>query len=139
MTYDPDDKVQRVAPTGEGLSFAILDEIDSILIDEARTPLIISQPDEEATELYQEFSKIIPQLKEKHYEIDEKAKAVTLTEEGINKVEDILGVDNIYQKKGIKYLHHLEQALRAEKLFKKDEDYVVKDGEVIIVDEFTGD
>lgn len=118
--------------------FAIIDEVDSILIDEARTPLIISMPDVESTKMYQQFSAIVPKLKESaDYNLDEKAKAVTLTEEGINKVEKILGMDNIYQQ-GIRYVHHLEQALRAEIVFKKDKDYVVKDGQVIIVDEFTG-
>jgi len=140
MVYDLDDKVQREH------HFAILDEIDSILIDEARTPLIVSSPDTEATEMYKEFSGIIPKLDKKHYEVDEEKRTVTLTEEGIEKVESILGMDNIYEERGIKYLHHLEQALRAQAknpsdgkpLFAKDRDYVVKDGEVIIVDEFTG-
>lgn len=128
-------------------NFAILDEVDSILIDEARTPLIISQPDYEASNLYREFTKIIPKLKSKiDYEVDEKLKIVNLTEAGIEKIEKILGVDNIYQEKGIKYLHHLEQGLRAQAinpntgqpLFSRDRDYVVKDKQVIIVDEFTG-
>lgn len=132
MAYDPNQRVQR------GFNYAILDEIDSILIDEARTPLIISAPDIEATKMYKEFSKIIPRLNPEHYQVDEKMRAVTLTEEGIEKIERILGVDNIYQEKGIKYLHHLEQGLRAQILFKKDKDYVVKDNQVIIVDEFTG-
>ncbi|MCK4454155.1 preprotein translocase subunit SecA [Candidatus Parcubacteria bacterium] len=133
MVYDLKDKAQRE------FNFAIVDEVDSILIDEARTPLIISAPDMEATKAYGEFAKIIPQLKkESDYEIDEKMKAVTLTEPGIEKIEKILGMDNIYQEKGIKYLHHLEQSLRAQALFKKDRDYVVKDGQVIIVDDFTG-
>ena len=119
--------------------FAIIDEVDSILIDEARTPLIISAPDAESTKMYEQFSKIIPQLKENaDYNIDEKMRAATLTEEGVDKVEKILGLDNIYEEAGIRYVHHLEQALRAEVLFKRDRDYVVKDGQVIIVDEFTG-
>lgn len=127
--------------------FAIIDEVDSILIDEARTPLIISQPDYEASELYKEFSRIIPRLKtDIDYTVDEKLKTVVLTEEGIEKIEKILGIKNIYQEKGIKFLHHLEQALRAQAvnpatglaLFSKDRDYIVKGGEVIIVDEFTG-
>ncbi len=118
---------------------AIIDEVDSILIDEARTPLIISMPDAESTKLYEQFSRIIPQLKENiDYNIDEKARAATLTEQGIAKVEKILSLDNIYQEGGIRYVHHLEQALRAQALFKKDRDYVVKDGQVIIVDDFTG-
>lgn len=120
-------------------NFVIIDEVDSILIDEARTPLIISIPDTESPKLYQQFSQIVLQLKENiDYNIDEKARAATLTEEGIAKVEKILGVENIYQEGGIRYVHHLEQALRAQVLFKKDRDYVVKDGQVIIVDEFTG-
>ena len=133
MVYEISQQVQR------GFNFAIVDEVDSILIDEARTPLIISAPDVESSKWYEEFARIIPKLDSKiDYEIDEKMKAVTLTESGINKIEKILGAKNIYEEKGIKYLHHLEQALRAEALFKRDRDYVVKDGEVIIVDEFTG-
>ncbi|MBI4101345.1 MAG: preprotein translocase subunit SecA [Candidatus Nealsonbacteria bacterium] len=133
MAYDSGQQVQR------GYNFAIVDEVDSILIDEARTPLIISAPDMESSRWYQEFSKIIPKLDPKtDYQIDEKMKAVTLTEGGIGKIEQILGGGNIYEEKGIKYVHHLEQALRAEALFKRDRDYVVKDGQVVIVDEFTG-
>ncbi|MCD5396063.1 MAG: preprotein translocase subunit SecA [Candidatus Pacebacteria bacterium] len=133
MAYHKDQRVQR------GLNFAIIDEVDFILIDEARTPLIISAPDVEGSKMYKEFAKIVPLLKpEIDYEVHEKEKAVTLTEAGIEKIEKILGVENIYQEKGIRYLHHLEQALRAEVLFKRDRDYVVKNGEVIIVDEFTG-
>ncbi len=133
MVYDLKDQVQR------GFNFAIVDEIDSILIDEARTPLIISAPDTESSNWYQEFARIIPRLNPKtDYEIDEKMKAVTLTESGIDKIERILGMNNIYEQKGIKYLHHLEQALRAETLFKRDRDYIVKNGQVIIIDEFTG-
>ncbi len=119
--------------------FAIVDEVDSILIDEARTPLIISAPDEESTKLYETFAKIAPQLKENEdYNIDEKMRVSTLTEEGIEKVEKMLGLGNIYTEGGVRYVHHLEQALRAQTLFKRDRDYVVKDGEIIIVDEFTG-
>jgi preprotein translocase subunit SecA len=119
--------------------FAIVDEVDSILIDEARTPLIISMPDAESTKMYEQFSQIILQLKENaDYNIDEKMRTATLTEEGIAKVEKILGMDNIYEQGGIRYVHHLEQALRAQVLFKKDRNYVVKDGQVIIVDDFTG-
>ncbi len=127
--------------------FAIVDEVDSILIDEARTPLIISAPDEDSGRLYETFSKIAPRLAENDpstdsgqgdYNIDEKMRAATLTEAGIDKVEKILGLGNIYTESGIKYAHHLEQALRAQALFKRDRDYVVKDGEIIIVDEFTG-
>jgi len=133
MVYDLKNQVQR------GFNFAIIDEVDSILIDEARTPLIISAPDVESSKWYTEFAKIIPKLDSKtDYQIDEKRKVVTLTEEGINKIEKILGMKNIYEEKGIRYLHHLEQSLRAETLFKRDIDYIVKDGQVIIIDEFTG-
>ncbi len=119
--------------------FAIIDEVDSILIDEARTPLIISMPDTESTKLYEQFSRLVPQLKENiDYNVDEKMQAVTLTEVGIARVEKILGLGNIYQEGGIRYVHHLEQALRAQVLFKKDRNYVVKDGQVVIVDDFTG-
>ena len=134
----------NMAPSLEAMAqrepyFAIVDEIDSILIDEARTPLIISMPDAESTKMYEQFCRITPQLKENaDYNLDEKMKAVTLTENGINRVEKILGIGNIYEEGGIRYVHHLEQALRAEVIFKKDRDYVVKDGQVIIVDEFTG-
>ena len=145
MVYELDDMAQRqiLIKDGKieerGFNFAIVDEVDSILIDEARTPLIISAPDTDSASLYQEFSRIVPRLKESgDYNVDEKMKAVTLTEEGIEKVENILGIGNIYVEGGIKYVHHLEQALRAEVLFKRDRDYVVKDGEILIVDEFTG-
>lgn len=127
------DMVQR------GLNFAIVDEVDSILIDESRTPLIISAPDVESTQLYSQFSRLVPQLKEgAHYNIDEKRRTATLTDEGIAKIEELLGVDNIYEEQGIRFVHHLEQALRAQSLYSRDKDYVVKDGQVIIVDEFTG-
>jgi preprotein translocase subunit SecA len=133
MVYDLKDCVQR------GFNYAIVDEVDSILIDEARTPLIISAPDTESSKWYSEFARIIPRLSpEEDYVIDEKMRVATLTESGIAKVEKILGMGNIYEEKGIRYVHHLEQALKAEALFKKDKDYVVKDGQVIIVDEFTG-
>jgi len=149
MVYDLSEQAQR------GFHYAIVDEVDSILIDEARTPLIISAPDIESSKWYSEFARIIPKLDPKtDYEIDEKMRAVTLTEAGINKIEKILGYKNIYEEKGIKYLHHLEQSLKAEALFKRDRDYVVKedksssspiagarevkDGEILIVDEFTG-
>jgi len=133
MVYDLSQRAQRE------FNYAIVDEVDSILIDEARTPLIISAPDVESSKYYQEFAKLIPKLDPKtDYDLDEKLKAVTLTEGGINKVEKILGLENIYQERGMKYLHYLEQALRAQVLFKRDKDYVVKDGEVLIVDEFTG-
>ncbi|MDD5639401.1 MAG: preprotein translocase subunit SecA [Candidatus Pacebacteria bacterium] len=132
MVYNIADKTQR------GFNFAIVDEVDSILIDEARTPLIISAPDNESSSWYSDFAKLTPQLREGDYEVDEKTKSVILTEKGIERVENILGLGNIYNEKGIKYVHHLEQALKAEILFKKDKDYIVKDNEIIIVDQFTG-
>ncbi|MDD5569472.1 MAG: preprotein translocase subunit SecA [Candidatus Pacebacteria bacterium] len=133
MVYALADKVQR------GFNYAIVDEVDSILIDESRTPLIISAPDVESSKWYSEFARIIPRLnKETDYEVDEKLRTATLTEEGIDKIEKILNAGNIYNDRGIQYLHHLEQALKAEILFKLDKDYVVKNGEVIIVDTFTG-
>ncbi len=119
--------------------FAIVDEVDSILIDEARTPLIISAPDEESGELYKIFARITPQLKEdEDYNVDEKLKAVSITDAGIDKVEKILGIANIYEEKGMRFVRHLESSLRAAALFIRDREYVVKNGEVIIVDEFTG-
>jgi len=127
------------------LHYAIVDEVDSILIDEARTPLIISAPAEESTDKYYKFAQLVKQLKENDdYNIDEKMRAATLTEAGITKMEKWLGVDNIYTSGGIREVHHIEQALKAWTLFKRDRDYVVKparaggEGEVIIVDEFTG-
>jgi len=133
LAFNLNDRVQR------GFNFVIVDEIDSILIDEARTPLIISQPDLESSNLYKDFSTIVPKLKEpQDYNLDEKLKTASLTEEGINKIEKILGVSNIYESKGIKYLHFLEQSLKAKVFFQKDKDYIVKDGEIIIIDEFTG-
>ncbi len=133
MARSSEQRVQR------GMHYAIIDEVDSVLIDEARTPMIISAPDMESSKLYGEFSKIVPKLKsERDYEIHEKEKAVTLTDEGIGEIEKILSIENIYEEKGIKFLHHLEQALRAEVLFKKDREYVIRDGQIIIVDEFTG-
>lgn len=121
------------------LHFAIVDEVDNILIDEARTPLIISGPAEESTEKYYSLNKVIPRLQnELDYSIDEKQRNATLTEEGISKVERILGVKNLYDPAEIGTLHHVNQALRGHALFKRDVDYVIKDGEVIIVDEFTG-
>jgi len=120
-------------------AFAIVDEVDSILIDEARTPLIISAPDVESTKLYETFSRIVPALNpETDYVTDEKLRTVAITESGIEKVERQLGMGNIYNEGGVKYVHHLEQALRAQVFFRRDKDYVVKDGEIIIVDEFTG-
>ncbi|MBI2038066.1 MAG: preprotein translocase subunit SecA [Candidatus Magasanikbacteria bacterium] len=119
--------------------FAIVDEVDSILIDEARTPLIISAPAEDATDMYYKFADLVSRLKENEdYNVDEKMRSSTLTEAGINKIEKSLGVDNIYAEGGIAMVHHAEQALRAHALFSRDRDYIVENGEVIIVDEFTG-
>ena len=133
MKYDIADYCQRE------LHYAIVDEVDSILIDEARTPLIISGPSEESTDKYYRIDKIIPKLqKEADYTIDEKAKTAILTEEGNIKVERLLGAGNLYDPANIELVHHVLQALKAHALFKKDVDYVVKEGEVIIVDEFTG-
>jgi preprotein translocase subunit SecA len=149
MRFSLDELVQRP------LHYAIVDEVDSILIDEARTPLIISGPAEESTELYYKIDRIIPRLKraativegklseieeqrEGDYIVDEKSKAVSLTEQGIASCERLLNVDNLYDPQHITMLHHVQQGLRAHALYKRDVDYVVKDGEVIIVDEFTG-
>ncbi|BCR04389.1 protein translocase subunit SecA [Desulfuromonas versatilis] len=151
MKFALQDYVQR------DLNFCIVDEVDSILIDEARTPLIISGPSEASSELYYTVNRIIPMLKKgeviEHrdgkigpaskeytgdYTVDEKAKSSTLTEEGVAKVEKLLGVDNLYEPRNIELLHHVNQALKAHAIFKRDVDYVVKDGEVMIVDEFTG-
>ncbi len=132
MAQDLHNMVQR------DLNFAIVDEVDSILIDEARTPLIISQAAEESTEKYYEFAKIIDKLTDKtDYVVDEKMKTANLTEIGISKIERMTGVDNLYEK-DFDSVHHIEEALKARTLFFKDRDYVVKEGEVIIVDEFTG-
>ncbi|MBN1779222.1 MAG: preprotein translocase subunit SecA [Candidatus Buchananbacteria bacterium] len=121
------------------LHYAIVDEVDSILIDEARTPLIISAPDTESTEKYQQFARLVSQLKEgEDYNVDEKMRAATLTDAGVVRMEKMLGVDNIYTERGIVDVHHIEEALKAYALFRRDKDYVVKDGEIIIVDEFTG-
>ena len=121
------------------LNFAIVDEVDSILIDESRTPLIISGPAEKSTDLYLHVNTIIPRLvRDQDYTIDEKVRSATLTEEGIAKAEKMLKIDNLYDPKYIELLHHVNQALKAHTLFKRDVDYIVKHGEVIIVDEFTG-
>ncbi|HHV71739.1 MAG TPA: preprotein translocase subunit SecA, partial [Clostridia bacterium] len=121
------------------LNYAIIDEVDSILIDEARTPLIISGPGEKSTDLYIQFAKIVPRLKEgEDYLVDEKAKTVVPTEECIAKVEKMLNIDNMYDDRHMELTHYLNQALKAYALMRRDRDYVVKDGEVIIVDEFTG-
>lgn len=133
LEYDPTRLRQR------GFHYAIVDEVDSILIDEARTPLIISAPSGDSENLYGLFSKIAIGLKkDKDYTIDEKRKAVSVTDDGISAVEKTLGVDNLYTDKGIKYVHHLETAIKAKELYALDRDYVIRDGEVIIVDEFTG-
>ena len=133
MKFSTEQFVQRE------LNFAIVDEVDSILIDEARTPLIISGPSEESTLKYNEACKVIPKLrKEKDFDIDEKAKTAALNDEGIGTVEKILGVENLYDPKNIEILHCVQQALKAHALFKNEVDYVVNDGEVVIIDEFTG-
>ena len=141
MAHQLSSQVQR------GFNYVIIDEVDSVLIDEARTPLIISAADMESSQFYQEFARIIPKLSpETDYQIDEKIKTVTLTEQGVNKIEKILGLENIYQEKGIKYLRYLEQSLKAQAIvpstnrpfFARDYQYVVKNNEIIIVDEFTG-
>ena len=133
MKYHMNDFVQRE------LNYAIVDEVDSILIDEARTPLIISGPSEESTDKYYKIDKIIPKLKlETDYTVDEKAKNTILTEEGNIKVEKLLGAGNLYDPANVELVHHVNQGLRAHALFQRDVDYIVKDNEVIIVDEFTG-
>jgi preprotein translocase subunit SecA len=133
MAQGVDKQVQR------GLNYAIVDEVDSILIDEARTPLIISAPAEESAAQYRQFAQLVSQLTENdHYNIDEKMRSCTLTEDGVRKMEKLLNVDNIYESHGLSTVHHLEQALRARSLYHKDKDYVIKEGEVVIIDEFTG-
>ena len=133
MKYSLEDMVQRE------FHYAIVDEVDSILIDEARTPLIISGPSEDSTDLYYRVNQISPNLKrETDFTVDEKARAVSLTEEGVEKCEKLLGVKNLYDPAQAELLHHVQQALKAHVLFKRDVDYLVKDGQVVIVDEFTG-
>ncbi len=133
MKFDLQDFCQR------GFNYAIVDEVDSILIDEARTPLIISGPAEIATELYVNVDKIMSHFHaDEHYVIDEKAKQASLTEEGVALGEELLGVENLYDPSSIEQLHHLTQALKAHTLFQRDVDYIVRNGEVVIVDEFTG-
>ncbi len=125
--------------TQRGMHFAIVDEVDSILIDEARTPLIISGPSEESTEKYTRINAIIPGLRrERDYTIDEKARTVVLTEEGVHTVEKRLAIDNLYEPDQIEILHHVNQGLRAHTLYRRDVDYLVEDGKVKIIDEFTG-
>ena len=133
MAWQVEDLVQRE------LYFALVDEVDSILVDEARTPLIISGPSQESTDLYGKFAQIIPRLKkEEDYTVDEKAHAVPITEAGVAKVEKMLGVTNLYDQRNIELAHQLNAALKAWNLFHKDQQYIIKDGEVVIVDEFTG-
>jgi preprotein translocase subunit SecA len=133
MKFSLEDYVQREH------SFAIVDEVDSILIDEARTPLIISGPSEDSTELYYQIDSVVKRLKkDKDFSVDEKTKQVTPTEEGSSKVEKILGINNIYDPSNLELLHHVIQGLRAHHLFQNDVDYIVKEGQVVIVDEFTG-
>jgi len=136
LVQEKEAKVQR------GFHYAIVDEVDSILIDEARTPLIISAPDTESSDLYTTFAGIVPQLKEEEdYTVNEKLRSVVITQHGLEKVERTLGIDNLYDETGgggVRHAHALEQALRAAVMFTRDKDYVVREGEVIIVDEFTG-
>lgn len=133
MKFSLDEYVQRE------FQYAIVDEVDSILIDEARTPLIISGPSEESTDKYYRINQVIPRLrKDKDYTVEEKSRTVVLTEEGVARVEENLKVQNLYEPRNIEILHHVNQALKAHSLFKRDVDYLVKDGEVVIVDEFTG-
>lgn len=133
MKFNRETLVQRE------LNYAIVDEVDSILIDEARTPLIISGPAEKSTDLYHSINTIIPHLKvDEHFTVDEKSKSVNLTEDGVARVEALLNIDNLFDSRNIDALHHVNQGLKAHALFTRDVDYIVKDGEVIIVDEFTG-
>jgi preprotein translocase subunit SecA len=133
MKFNLEDYVQREH------YYAIVDEVDSILIDEARTPLIISGASEESTETYYVVDRVIPRLRAgEHFTVDEKLRTASLTEEGVTRVEQLLGIDNLYDPRNILLLHHVTQALKAHTLFKRDVEYVVKDGQVVIVDEFTG-
>ncbi len=133
MAWRLEDMVQR------HLNFAIVDEVDSILIDEARTPLIISGQGQDATDLYHNFAKIVPRLaKDEDFTIDQKAHAVPITEQGVAKVEKMLGITNLYDQRNLELTHQLNAALKAWHLFHRDQQYIVKDGEVVIVDEFTG-
>ncbi len=133
MKYRLEECVQR------GHHFAIVDEVDSILIDEARTPLIISGPSEESTDKYYRIDKIIPRLvREQDFKVDQKARTAVLLESGIEKAEKALGINNLYDPRNMDLVHHIQQALKAHTLFKRDKDYMVKDGGVVIVDEFTG-
>lgn len=133
LAYSIDGQVQR------GHYYAVIDEIDSILIDEARTPLIISAPDEESSDFYRQFSKIVSNLeKDTDFIVDEKMKSVNITDEGINKVENALNIKNLYDPENLRLTRYLQETLKAYGLFKRDKDYVVKNNEVIIVDQFTG-
>src|SRR6516164_6785737 len=133
MKFNLEDYVQREH------HYAIVDEVDSILIDEARTPLIISGASEESTDTYYVVDRVMPRLRaEEHFTVDEKLRTASLTEEGVTRVEQLLGIDNLYDPRNILLLHHVTQALKAHTLFKRDVEYVVKDGQVVIVDEFTG-
>ncbi len=133
MKLDPESFVQR------GFYYAIVDEVDSILVDEARTPLIISGPSEDATDRYYTIERVVKRLRQdEHFNLDEKAHSAMLTEEGVERVQGELGIDNLYDPSEIDTVHHVQQALKAHSLFQKDKDYIVKDGQVIIVDEFTG-
>ncbi len=133
LEYTPDALRQRE------WNYAIVDEVDSILIDEARTPLIISSATTDSDDFYRMFAKLSEKMiREEDFKVDEKRKAITLTDAGITKAEKLLGIDNIYSDRGVKYVHHLETAVRAKALFHKDKEYVVKNDEIIIVDEFTG-
>ncbi|MBM4294139.1 MAG: preprotein translocase subunit SecA [Deltaproteobacteria bacterium] len=133
MKFSLEDMVQRE------FNYAIVDEVDSILIDEARTPLIISGPAEESTQLYYVLNQLSLQLKkEAHFTVDEKGRRVLITEEGVARAEKLLNINNLYDPRNVELVHHMNQALKAQNLFKRDVDYIVKDGQVIIVDEFTG-
>ncbi len=138
MKFHLDEMVQR------GHNYAIVDEVDSILIDEARTPLIISGPVDDKSDLYNTIDKYIPELTAEDYELDEKQRSCTLTEKGNEHLEQVLGAagllkgDNLYDAENVTIVHHVQQALRAHKLFQRDKDYIVKDDQVIIIDEFTG-
>src|SRR6516165_1689724 len=131
MKFNLEDYVQREH------HYAIVDEVDSILIDEARTPLIISGASEESTDTYYVVDRVMPRLRaEEHFTVDEKLRTASLTEDGVTRVEQLLGIDNLYDPRNILLLHHVTQALKAHTLFRRDVEYVVKDGQVVIVDEF---
>src|SRR5205085_1586550 len=133
MAWSQDELVQR------GHNFAIVDEVDSILIDEARTPLIISGPADQATKWYQEFARVAPRLiRDSDYEVEEGKRTVAITESGVEKVEDWLGIENLYEAVNTPLVGYLNNALKAKELYRRDKDYIVMNGEVLIVDEFTG-